>query len=145
MDANQWRSRTAAWLSRQRRSTPAPFIYVVPALPGCCVRGETLCVSVLTCVLMSVYVCVCVCERACVTPKTAVLVRVRNPGSCPPCPQSRVSVFCEYSLKLVVLLLYVIVFPASILVKSSCTPVIKCNCAPMVKSGCAVVKNGQSC
>ena len=104
--ANQWQSKTAARFPRQRRSTPAPFLYVLPALPGSCVRGETLCISFLTCVLMCACMCLCMCvsdtERVYLTAKTAVLVRARNRGSSPPHPQSRVPAFCENSLKLLV-------------------------------------------
>ena len=42
--------------------------------------------------------------------------------------------------KTLYLLLYIILFSASILVNCSCTPVVKCSCAPVVKSGYAVVK-----
>ena len=53
----------------------------------------TLCISVLICELMCA--CLFLCECVCGTPKTSVLVRAQNRGSCPPNPQSRVPAFCE--------------------------------------------------
>ena len=88
MEANQWRSRTAAWLPRQRRSTPAPFLYAMPALPGVVFVGKSF-----------VYVCLFVSVS-----KTAVLVHARNRDRFPHYPQSRVPAFCENSLKIVVCL-----------------------------------------
>ena len=76
METNQWWSKNAAWFPLHRRTTPALFLYL-SALPGCCVRGVTIYISVLSvclfvpaptlyfwcvyvCLYVSVYVCVSV-------------------------------------------------------------------------------------
>ena len=59
------------------------------ALPRCWVRGVFLSSPACLCVPVYQFVCVCVCERVCVTPKTAVLVRAQTRGSCPPYPKAK--------------------------------------------------------
>ena len=56
-----------------------PFLYVMPALPGCCVCGETLCISVLSVclfVLHPLYFCPNLCTYVCLYVSVYVCVSV---------------------------------------------------------------------